>query len=346
MSDNLLFSKYRNDWRGDWVIQLGIVGCGGIAHAHLTAVRALVDLCKISVVFDEDASRAQAFAQEIGTDAKTASTADELFAYGIDAVIICTPNHSHEAYVEMAALYRIAVLCEKPLAHDLESAARMVHMVEKAGITNMVGFVNRHQPGIIKMRRALQDGVMGNIVSYMEICSGARLANPEIGMEWRMRREVAGGGAVADFGSHSFDMSTWLLEPLCGPLTHLMGNVSTFIPRAGSMPTNDDAAMLSGRFASGALMSVLDSRVGPGFYRVEIIGLKGFMTFDARTPQNLDVHLYDGSTYEGPIKDCTEPSFVGQMRQFLSAVSEQRPADPSLARGLFVQRMIEKVRDL
>lgn len=329
------------------MISIGIVGSGGIAAAHAGAIRALANRCRLDAVYDASDAALAAFSEQFADlGAHRAASADELFARPLDAVIVCTPNHTHLSYVRRAAERKLAVLCEKPAAHTLSAAHDMAQIAAQTGLVTMVGFTNRYQPGIRKLRHAMDAGLLGTIFAYRELSSGARLVNPSIGLEWRMRDWDAGGGAVADFGVHSLDMATWLLGDSCGPLHSLTGMLATFVKRAGNYPQNDDLSVVTGRFASGAIASLMDSRVGPGLYQVDVMGSLGHAHFDLRKNAELDIHIYQSPGETPTLPDFAPANpFEAQLAAFIDAVTAGRPAAPDLVRAYEIQRLIERVRD-
>lgn len=326
------------------MIRVGLIGCGGIAGAHVKALAAMEERGRLVAAFDANPAQSRRVGEQYPGVA-VASDLEAFWTVPMDAVIITVPNRYHAAYVLAAAERGLAVFCEKPLATTVADAATMVAAVERAGVINLVGFKNRYFRGVEALHRLLRAEALGTVFAYREVCSGARLVNPAVGMEWRMREEIAGGGAVADFGSHSLDMAMWLLTPHTGPLVSLDGRLATFVAREGSYPSNDDMALIGGRFASGALFSALDSRVGPGLYQVEVYGARGRASVDMNHPDTLTVVGYQ-SSMEAPTVD---PAWFGdpfavQMDRFLGAIERNQAVEPNFATALGVQRWIETAR--
>lgn len=322
---------------------IGLLGAGGIARAHAAALQALAPRAVLDAVYDIDTGAAAQLAATVpGLTAVESPAA--FWDRPLDAVLVTVPNHEHAAYVETAAARGLHVFCEKPLGASLAEAERMLAAVEKAGVVHMIGFKNRYAPAVEMLRTLLADGGLGTVFHYREVCSGARLVNPGIGMEWRMREERAGGGAVADFGSHTLDMASWLLADAAGPLIALDARLATFIPRAGRLPSNDDLALLTGRFASGALFEALDSRVGPGLYQIEVYGQRGRAAIDMTEPDRLTVVEYGHAPRTlTPNRTAPDP-FQVQMTRFLDAIRDASPADPGFHQGVAIQRWIEAAR--
>ncbi|QQE80534.1 Gfo/Idh/MocA family protein [Alicyclobacillus sp. SO9] len=324
------------------MIKIGLIGCGGIAQLHADAIQALSGRCSLKAIFDENDKQAERFADGL-PHLHVAKTFTEFLEQPLDAVIIGVPNRFHAQYVRAAAERGLAVLCEKPASDTLEGAYHMQEAVQNAGVVNLIGFENRYRGGVQRLHKFITSQALGKVFAYREICTGARLVNEDIGMEWRMRDSVSGAGAVTDFGSHSMDMATWMLEPVCGPLVQVYGSLGTFVPHDGTLPNNDDMSVLTGRFASGALLSIFNSRVGPGTYRVEIMGANGYAAYDASEPDALTIQWYseDHPEFEANEDIDKRSPFLIQLDTFLTAIETGQSAQPDFQTAYKVQRLLE-----
>lgn len=321
------------------MIRIGAIGAGGIFHAHYQAIRELTSECQLVAVFDQNPEALHPL-QEHGIPTTTDEA--DFWNVSMDAVIVSVPNRYHRRYVEQAASRHLAVLTEKPMASTLSDAAAMVEAVSRAGVVHLIGFVNRYRPQVRQLKILIDRGQLGDLYGYREVSSGARLTNPSIGWEWRMDPALSGGGASTDFGSHTVDMATWLV----GPLASLDVRLATFVSREGKLPANDDMAVFSGRFASGALFSAVDSRVGPGIYRIEVYGAQGYAELNIHPEASLKVVSYRS---ENPMSVPDAPSgpdnpFVAQMHHFVTSVITGKLAEPNLETAYEVERHIADAR--
>ena len=122
-------------------IGVGIVGLGGMGHLHARSITELGATVVAGADLVEE--QRQRFADEFG--ATTYETHERLVADDdVDAVIVTTPNRFHEPITVDALEAGCDVLVEKPLAHSLESAERIVQTAASADGICMVGFHNRH----------------------------------------------------------------------------------------------------------------------------------------------------------------------------------------------------------
>ena len=83
----------------------------------------------------------------------------------VDAVYIPLPNELHRPWVFAAADAGKHVLCEKPLALDVDEAAAMVEHCRARGVVLMEAFMWRHQPRTARAPAAGRDGAIGDLAA-------------------------------------------------------------------------------------------------------------------------------------------------------------------------------------
>lgn len=189
-------------------VEIGIAGCGWIAgHAHIPAllknknviIKAVFDTCMENALQAcKDFSIRNAFFEF-----------QEFLECGLDAVIITSPNHTHVNYTLEAIAHKINVLCEKPVAVKEEEVRKIMQLAEKQGVIYVPGFVNRWRQDIKTMCEWIQSGRLGTI----EQVDGGWLRKsgvPRPG-SWFTNRDLAGGGVLADLGSHIIDICSMFL---------------------------------------------------------------------------------------------------------------------------------------
>lgn len=151
--------------------------------------------------------RGRAFAEELGV--AYARTYDEAFAWGPDAVIVCSENARHRPLVELAASQGVDVLCEKPLATTVEDGEAMVAACRAAGVRLAVAFPVRFSPAYAAVKAAVASGEAGRVLTVSGANNGAM---PTRTRRWFADPELAGGGALMDHTVHIAD----LLDDLFG----------------------------------------------------------------------------------------------------------------------------------
>ncbi|SFK84555.1 Predicted dehydrogenase [Halogranum rubrum] len=185
--------------------RLGIVGLGNIGHHHATRlVEQDADL--VGGVDIAEPAR-ERFEAEFGVTAYDDAT--DLYDVA-DAVIVTTPNRFHEEYAVSALDAGLDVLLEKPLAHSLESAERIVAAAKESEGFCMVGFNNRFSNPVEIIKHAQREDRFGD-VNHIEANYVRRRGVPGRG-SWFTNKEVAGGGSLIDIGVHAIDLALYFLD--------------------------------------------------------------------------------------------------------------------------------------
>jgi predicted dehydrogenase len=357
---------------------IGMIGYGGIGRAHALAYRAIpfyygfpAELIQIAGVATTRQETAEKAAREIGCSSWTTDYRDLLARDDIDLIDCCAPNHRHEEIVVAAAEAGKHIYCEKPLAMSVAEGQRMVAAVAKAGIKNQMTFNFRFFPAITRARQLVEQGFLGRVFSFRGRYYRSSYIDPDKPLSWRLRKDVSGGGALFDLGSHILDLVYYLL----GDFGSVQATLDTLIKErplaAGAAEKGpvdvDDIALLHLRQASGVLGLVEISRMGTGAtndLQIEIFGEKGAIRFNSADPSWLEV--YDARDPEQPLGGMRgfrkletvqrhegqkvpdwsmPPGFVRThaecQYQFLKAISNDLPTSPTLADGLKIQEIME-----
>jgi predicted dehydrogenase len=359
-------------------LNIGLVGYGGIGRVHAMAYRDLLfhyDLpasaVRIVGVATTRPETAQQAAQQIGCDFWTDDYRKLIERDDIDVIDCCTQNNAHEALVVAAARAHKHIYCEKPLALNVDEGRRMVEAAEAAGVNSQMTFHFRFYPAMLRARQLIEGGFVGRVFSFRARYYRASYINPDKPLSWRQQKDVAGGGALFDLGSHILDLVYYLLGDF-GSVQAVLDTLIKERPIAGQGGQKgrvdvDDIALLHVRMADNTLGLVEISRMGTGTTNdliVEIYGERGAIRFDLNSPDWLEVYdvrdpeqplggmrgfrrvetvqRYDGQK----IPDWTmTPSFARAHAEcqyrFLKAIWDNRLASPSLADGLHIQRVME-----
>ncbi|MGW8884942.1 Gfo/Idh/MocA family protein [Streptomyces sp. NPDC055749] len=305
----------------------------------------------------------------------------------VQLVDICTPGDSH-AEIAIAALEAGKhVLCEKPLANTVAEAEAMTEAAERAaarGQIAIVGFNYRKVPAITYARKLIAAGRLGTLRHVRATYLQDWLVDPESPLTWRLKREQAGSGALGDLGAHIVDLAQYLTGEL---LVGVSAVSETFVrsrpvlagPGAGlsgagdvtvrGEVTVDDAALFTGRLASGALASFEATRMAAGrknALRLEINGELGSLAFDLERLNELSFHDHTEPAVSAGFRRIlvTEPehpyleawwppghglgyehTFVHQAADVVRTIAAGAAPMPSFADGLQVQRVLAAVEE-
>ncbi|MEV6490038.1 Gfo/Idh/MocA family oxidoreductase, partial [Actinoplanes sp. NPDC051633] len=302
----------------------------------------------------------------------------------IDLIDVCTPGDTH-AEITLAALAAGKhVLCEKPLANSVAEAREMAAAAASAqtrGVRAMCGFNYRRVPAVALMRQLIEAGRIGTIRHVRAVYLQDWIVDPEFPLVWRLRKELAGSGALGDIGAHIVDLTQFVTGQRIASVSAL---TETFV-RERPLPaesaglaassngtargevTVDDAALFLARLDGGAVATYEATRFATGRkngLRVEINGSEGSLAFDFERMNELE--FYDArrpSAEQGFAKIIvTEPdhpymsawwppghpigyehSFTHEMRDLIEAIGTGQNPTPSFADALQVQLVLDAV---
>ncbi|MFE6129866.1 Gfo/Idh/MocA family protein [Streptomyces sp. NPDC056437] len=371
---------------------VGMVGYAFMGAAHSQGWRTVgrvFDLPMrpvLAAIAGRDPSAVRAAADRHGWAAAETDWRHLITRDDVQLVDVCTPGDSH-AEIAIAALEAGKhVLCEKPLANSVAEAEAMTAAAERArarGQVAMVGFNYRRVPAIAYARKLIGEGRLGTLRHLRFTYLQDWLVDPDFPLTWRLQREHAGSGALGDLGAHIVDLAQYLAgEHLVGVSAlsetfvrerPLLAGASTGLSAAGGAErgpvTVDDAALFTGRLASGALASFEATRMASGrknALRLEINGELGAIAFDLERLNELSFHdntepaatagfrriLVTES--EHPYLEAWWPpghalgyehTFTHQARDLVEAIATGREPAPSFADGLQVQRVLAAVEE-
>ncbi|MES1936720.1 Gfo/Idh/MocA family oxidoreductase, partial [Salinisphaera hydrothermalis] len=183
------------------IMNLAIIGAGRIAHVHAAAA-ARDPRIALKYVSDIRAEAAEALASMRGA---ASVDVDTIFADdAIDAVLIASSTATHAEFLERAAKTGKAVLCEKPIALDIERTKAAVDVVNAHPVACALGFNRRHDPQFAALKAAIEAGRIGQLETLTIISRDP--APPPIDY-------IKGsGGLFFDMMIHDFDVARWLLD--------------------------------------------------------------------------------------------------------------------------------------
>jgi predicted dehydrogenase len=178
-------------------LRWGVVGTGGIAADFCDALTQSRH-CAVVNVAGSSPAKARAFAGRFGIAAWSEGLSQLLADPGVEAVYVATPHPSHEANALASMAAGRHVLCEKPLALDEPSAARVITAARRHGVFLMEAFMYRCHPLLPALVARLQDGAVGTI-RHLRADFGFRA--PRV-PEHRLFSPALGGGSILDVGGY------------------------------------------------------------------------------------------------------------------------------------------------
>ena len=150
------------------MIRFGIVGAGGIAQKFARDIKYSKDASLVAVA-SRDLKRAKEFGNEFGIEHAFGSYEEMAKSDLIDAVYIATPHNFH---MEQSILFmnnKKNVLCEKPIAVNVEQFEKMVKSAKENNVLLMEAMWTRFLPTTLKVREVVKSGKLGKLKhAYLE----------------------------------------------------------------------------------------------------------------------------------------------------------------------------------
>lgn len=188
-------------------VRIGVVGAGNIAvHGHLPAYKQCSN-CTPVAICDLDFERAKAAAEQFGIPEVYSSVEEMLDKADIDAVDICTWNNAHAPVLITAAKAGKHVMCEKPLAMNLEDALLMENAVKENNVIFFLAVPSRFGYANMYLRDMYDRGEFGDVY-YAKTSYIRRRGTPS---GWFTDKKTSGGGPIIDLGVHRIDAAWYLM---------------------------------------------------------------------------------------------------------------------------------------
>jgi len=280
-------------------IPLGMVGGGQgafIGAVHRIAARIDDQFELVAGALSSNPERADASAAEIGIEAARSyasyqemATTEAAREDGIRAVSIVTPNHLHFPIAKAFLEAGINVICDKPLTSTLEDAVEFKKVADASSAEFILTHNYSGYPMVRHARDMVRNAELGKIrlihVEYVQDwLTEAIDGSTNKQADWRSDPARSGaGGAIADIGTHAFQLSQFI----CGEsVSELAADMTSFVD--GRLV--DDNVQIMMRYENGAKGTLWASQVAPGHengLRIRIYGEKGGLEWEQENPNNL-----------------------------------------------------------
>ena len=255
----------------DRIFSVGILGFGFIGKVHAYAyvnlpffydplpLQARITHICTSRQGTAEAGRALLGADKATTDFRTITENPE-----IDIVHICTPNHLHQEALLSAMENHKHIYCDKPLVARLEETKAIADALPAYKGTAQMTMHCRFFPPVLRARQLIEEGFLGKILEFRFCHLHAGSASPEAPLKWKLSG-AAGGGTIADLGSHALDLAHYLL----GDYESLTAATQIAYPDRPALGDPDrrvpvdaeDTVMVLARMKSGALGHIEASKL-------------------------------------------------------------------------------------
>jgi UDP-N-acetylglucosamine 3-dehydrogenase len=210
-------------------LRVGVVGVGVMGSNHARVLAGLPGIRLVGIA-DPDQQQARFVAGALGTTA--VDDVDALLPLGVDAITIAAPTHLHHDIALSCIKRGVHVLVEKPIASNPEEGRRIVAAARRAGVTLMVGHVERFNPAVETIKEAIR---------------GEEILSIAITRVGPFPPRMSNVGVVIDLAVHDIDLIRWFTDSEITDVQPLTAN---------AVAEREDIALLQFRTTSGVLAQI------------------------------------------------------------------------------------------
>ena len=282
-------------------LRVGVVGVGVMGSNH---ARVFAELPGARLVGIADPDRKQA--EFIGSTLNCAAVGslEELLKIGVDAVTVAAPTHLHHDVSIQAIREGVHVLVEKPIGSTPDEGRAMVAAARRAGVTLMVGHVERFNPAV----QSIKDALRGE-----EILSiGITRVGP-------FPPRMSNVGVVIDLAVHDIDLIRWFTDSEIEEVQPLL---------ASARAQSEDIALLQFRTATGVLAQITTNWLTPFKARtVHVATRRKYVAADLLTRQVTECFGFqpDGSYSMRHLSVGHAEPLRAELAAFVSAIRSGKP---------------------
>jgi myo-inositol 2-dehydrogenase/D-chiro-inositol 1-dehydrogenase len=324
------------------LVRIGVIGAGLISTYHLDGLAAAGG-ADVRVLAARSTARAGPLARRYGIPDVATDWRAVLDRADIDAVLIATPDATHEEIALEAAQAGKAILLQKPMAMSVAQCQRMVDGARAAGVDLQVSWMHRHFEEVVRARELLAAGKLGP-VHHIRI----RNATPGPHEPWFFDPAHVAGGVVLQLGVHGID----LISHLFGAIATVSATTATVqsqrrLPGGTVTSKVEDEALATYRFQSGVLgsheMSFCEA-AGTDRFRLEIYCDAGTLLLRG-TRGPLAIHAPRLNGEPGWFVPALPPAPLGARHhaRWLDILRGEIASDPTAEDALEGQRMAEAI---
>jgi predicted dehydrogenase len=281
-------------------LRVGVIGVGIMGANHARVFASLPDVQLVAVA-DPSQGQRDLVTRVLGTPA--VETADELLGVDIDAVTIAAPTHLHHEMALKCIARGLHVLVEKPVASNVDEGREIIAAARKAGVTLMVGHVERFNPAVKAIKDALANEDILSVAITRVGPFPPRMSNV---------------GVVIDLAVHDIDLIQYFTD---SDIVDVQPQVSSAVAE------REDIALLQFRTASGVLAHINTNWLTPFKARtVHVATRRKYLIGDLLTRQVTECFGFqpDGSYSMRHLSVGHAEPLRAELHAFVNAVLDDR----------------------
>jgi len=324
-------------------VGIAIVGVGRISVNEMLPAIAQSKHAKVTALVSGDRTKALKVAHQYNVPEsavldyrefeKLASMPD------VQGVYIALPNSMHAEYTIRAARAGKHVLCEKPMANTAAECQQMIDACRKAGRKLMIAYRSQYEPFDRALVKMVQEKKLGALKEFMSVNS-QNMGDPQ---HWRLKRALAGGGALPDVGLYCINAARFLSgeEP-----NEVIGNTWS-TPGDARFREVEESCQFILRFPSGFIASCSTSYAAHKSQTFRLNGSDAWAEMDpayAYHGLKLKVsRVVDGKEQVVDIQAEEKNQFTAELDHFCRCIQQNKDVHTPGEEGLQDQKIIEAI---
>jgi predicted dehydrogenase len=257
----------------------------------------------------------------------------------VQGVYIALPNSMHAEYTVRAARAGKHVLCEKPMANSVAECQQMIEACRKAGKKLMIAYRSQYEPLDRALVKMVKDKKLGALKEFISVNS-QNMGDPQ---HWRLKRALAGGGALPDVGLYCINAARFLSgeEP-----NEVIGNIWS-PPGDARFREVEESCQFILRFPSGFMASCSTSYAA---HKSQFFRLNGAEAWAEMNPAyayhgiKLKVsRVVEGREQASDIQIEEKNQFTAELDHFAQCVQQNKDVHTPGEEGLQDQRIMEAI---
>jgi UDP-N-acetyl-2-amino-2-deoxyglucuronate dehydrogenase len=239
------------------MVNVAIIGAGNISPNHIKGYLNFPEKCKIVALVDIYPEKAKKRAADFSLNVEIFDSHKKLLdRKDIQLVSVCTPPYTHAEITKDFLYAQKDVILEKPMAASLEECDAIVKAEKESGRTLSVIAQNRFRNPIMKLKKMLDSGLIGEVV-HAQVDSFWWRGHCYYDLWWRGTWEKEGGGCTLNHAVHHIDMLSWMMGSP-EEITAVMANTSHDNAEV------EDLSVAILKYSNGALGQITSSVVHHG----------------------------------------------------------------------------------
>jgi predicted dehydrogenase len=310
-------------------IGYAVVGLGNLTRNAILPAFAHSKRAKLVAVVSRDEKKAATLKRKFKVPAtyKSSQYSDCLENPDVSAVYVVTPPGHHEKFTVQAAEAGKHVLCEKPLAANVEQSRRMVDACRQNGVLLMTAYRKYFEPATVYIKALIKSGALGRIDTIHT--SFSETFNPKTSLSWLLNLSEAGGGPLMDLGVYCVNTTRWLVgeDPIEATAQSWKHDTRRFAEI-------EEGISFRLRFPSGLMVQGSSTYTAAISSFVFIQGSKGWVSLSPAftfEDERMVVGKVDGRQIDRRFRVLDE--FALEIDAFSAAIRNNKPVEPDGQQG-------------